>query len=84
MEYVPTKFPIDHKNTFYADPYTVWGFKTGYRAPKGWSAFVDLKNLTNEIYAATTGVVANANGNDSAQFLPGDGRAVFAGVEVSF
>ena len=39
------------------------------------------RNLANTKYAATTGVIANADGLDSAQFWPGDGRAVYAGVE---
>ena len=30
--------------------------------------------------AATTGVIAYARGLDAAQFLPGDGRAVYAGI----
>lgn len=53
----------------------------GYRAESGWAGFVEGKNLTDEIYAATTGVVADARGRDSAQFLPGDSRSVFAGLE---
>lgn len=81
VEWVPGKYPVDHANTLFADPYTLLGFKIGYRAKSGWAGFVEGKNLTDEIYAATTGVVADARGRDSAQFLPGDGRSVFAGLE---
>ncbi len=48
------------------------------------SWFIEAKNLTDEPYAATTGVVANAGANPestSRAFLPGDGRGVFAGIE---
>jgi hypothetical protein len=31
--------------------------------------------------AATTGVIADARGRDSAQLLPGDGRSFFAGID---
>ncbi len=84
IEWVPVRFPIDHKNTFFADPYSSWGFKAGYRPRKGLSIFVDARNLGDKIYAGTTGVIANANGADSAQFLPADGRSVYGGIEWNF
>ena len=43
--------------------------------------FVDGRNLSDRRYAATTGVVRDAQGADVAQFLPGDGRAVYAGLD---
>lgn len=81
VEWVPEKQPVDHANTLFADPYTILGCKLGYRTASGWAAFVEGKNLTDEVYAATTGVIADARGRDSAQFLPGDGASVFAGIE---
>ncbi len=81
VEWAPEKYPVDHANTLFADPYTLLGFKLGYRAAAGWAGFVEGKNLTDEVYAATTGVIADARGRDSAQFLPGDGASVFAGLE---
>ena len=56
-------------------------FKSGYRIKKGISFFIEAKNLTNKIYAATTGILSNAGGADSAQFLPGEGRSLVSGVE---
>lgn len=81
FEWVPVKAFIDHRNTFAADPYALCGFKFGQRQADGLSWFVEVRNLTDEQYAATTGVIENANGTDQRQFLPGDGRSVFAGVE---
>jgi iron complex outermembrane receptor protein len=75
------RYAVDMNNTLFAGRYALLGFKGGYRTRKGISFFVEGRNLTNEIYAATTGVIANANGADSAQFLPGDGRAVYSGIE---
>ena len=43
--------------------------------------FLEGRNLSNKTYIATTGVIADANGQDSAQFLPGDGRSFYAGIE---
>jgi iron complex outermembrane receptor protein len=81
FEWVPVKTWVDHRNTLSADPYALLGFKLGRRVEGGLSWFVEGKNLTDERYAATTGVIENANGTDQRQFLPGDGRGVFAGVE---
>jgi iron complex outermembrane receptor protein len=68
-------------NTLYADSYAIVGFKLGQRRGRGWSWFVEGRNLTDENYAATTGVIADARGMDSAQFLPGQGFSVYAGLE---
>lgn len=84
FEWVPVKSFIDHRNTFAADPYALLGFKFGRRVTDGFSWFVEAKNLTNEIYTATHGVIDDAGGVDQRQFLPGDGRSVYAGVEWRF
>jgi iron complex outermembrane receptor protein len=81
LEWVPVKAFIDHRNTFAADPYALLGFKFGQRRDEGLSWFVEARNLTDESFASTTGVIENAGGVDQAQFLPGDGRSVFGGIE---
>ena len=84
FEWVPVESFIDHSNTLSADPYALVGFKVGRRVSEGVSWFIEAKNLTDERFAATHGVIQNANGTDTAQFLPGDGRSVFAGFEWKF
>jgi iron complex outermembrane receptor protein len=42
---------------------------------------VEVRNLADERYAATTGVTRDQAGLDGAQFLPGDGRSFYAGLE---
>ena len=84
VEWVPVKSYVDHANTLSADPYALLGFKLGRRLENGLSWFIEAKNLTDERYAATTGVVAHAGAapdQKSRNFLPGDGRGVFAGIE---
>ncbi|MDB6079332.1 MAG: ligand-gated channel [Akkermansiaceae bacterium] len=81
FEWVPEKSFIDHRNTYSADPYALVGFKFGQRREEGLSWFIEARNLTDERYAATTGVIENAGGRDSAQFLPGDGRSVYTGLQ---
>ncbi len=85
FEWVPVKTYVDHRNTFSADPYALLGFKFGRRTAEGLSWFVEARNLTAERYAATTGVVETFDPILApAQFLPGDGRSVYAGVEYRF
>ncbi len=80
VEWVPSGYSVDSAATEFADSYALLGFKIGYRSERGWSAFVEAKNLTDEIYAATTGVV-NTYVPGSAIYLPGDGRGIYAGLE---
>ncbi len=75
------KYAVDMNQTLFTYPYALFGLKGGYRMKNGLSFFIEGRNLTNEIYAATTGIITNAGGADSAQFLPGDGRAIYTGVE---
>jgi iron complex outermembrane receptor protein len=80
-----SKYPIDMANTFYADPYTIWGLKAGYKTKHGFSVFIEGKNLSNQIYAASTSIVNNAAGLDTnAAFNPGNGRAWYGGVEWKY
>jgi iron complex outermembrane recepter protein len=77
-------YPIDFANSFFADGYTIWGVKLSQMVNKQWSWFLEGRNLGNKAYASTTGIVRNAAGKDQAQFMPGDGRAVYAGAEFKF
>lgn len=81
FEWSPRRYPVDMANTLYADDYAIVGVKIGAQAGKGFSWFVEGRNLTNETYAATTGVLADANGADAAAFYPGEGRGIYAGLE---
>jgi len=81
VEWVPKRYNVDFAETLFADSYALLGFKIGWRNGRGFSIFFEAKNLTDEQYAATTNVIANARGLDSQQFFPGDGRGYFGGIE---
>jgi len=83
-EWVPQGAFIDHRNTLKSDPYNLIGFKVGRRVEDGISWFIEARNLNDEVFAATTGVIDNAGGSDVAQFLPGDGLGVFAGIDFKW
>lgn len=79
-EWSPRRYAIDMANSWFADPYALVGAKVGRNAEHGFSWFLEGRNLADRRYASTTGVIADARGIDQAQFLPGDGRAVYAGI----
>lgn len=77
---------VDHANTKAAPGYAVYGLKVHQTLERGLAWFVEGRNLTDKIYAATTGVVRDltAPGASQAQFSPGDGLSVFAGISQEF
>jgi iron complex outermembrane receptor protein len=79
-EWSPKKYAIDMANSWFADPYALVGLKVSHDMEHGLSWYVEGRNLADKVYATTTGVIADARGVDSAQFLPGDGRSVYAGL----
>ncbi|HYP16464.1 MAG TPA: TonB-dependent receptor, partial [Opitutus sp.] len=80
-EWVPQRAPVDHANTLFADPYALCSFRLGRRTARGLSFFAEIRNASDRSYAATTGVIADARGQDQRQFLPGDGRSFYTGAE---
>jgi iron complex outermembrane recepter protein len=76
-----THYPVDQANTLFADPYALLGFKIGFRSKKGFSVFLEAKNLTDERFASAVDPIADARTAPDAQiFHPGDGRAFYGGI----
>ncbi|MES2832077.1 MAG: TonB-dependent receptor [Pseudomonadota bacterium] len=75
---------VDLANTLRAPGYSVYGIKIGQRIDTQLSWFVDARNLTDKNYAVTTGAISDARGLDSRQFFPGDGRSLYAGVQLKY
>ena len=74
-------YAVDFARSWFARRYAIWGLRASGALGGGLSWFVDGRNLSDRRYAATTGVVRDAGGTDVPQFLPGDGRAVYAGLD---
>ena len=80
-----SKVAVDYANSYYADPYALFGATLGYNAPKNdWQTWVDVRNLTDKRYAATVTPGYNDNGADVARSTPGEGFGAFVGVSYSF
>jgi len=81
VECVPQDYYVDHANTFRAPGYTLVGLRVGGRVASQWSWFVDARNLADRQWISSTNVVADARGQDHANFMSGDGRSVYVGLE---
>ncbi|QBF26179.1 TonB-dependent receptor [Pseudomonas tructae] len=80
-----SKVQVDYANSYPADAYAIVGATLGYNAPKqDWQAWLELRNLTNQRYAATVTPGYDDKGADIARSTPGEGLAVYTGVSYSF
>jgi iron complex outermembrane receptor protein len=76
-----SRYPVDEANALFANRYMLLGFRVGFRPSNGFSIFIDCRNLTNQTYAASVDVIANARTeSDPEIFHPGDGRSFYGGV----
>jgi len=83
LRWVPEKTPVDNLNTLYNAAYAVADLRGEVRLRAGVTAFGEVTNLFDRLYAASTLIVDQAR-PDQAAFLPGDGRAVAGGIRVRF
>lgn len=81
FEWVPQGYYVDHANSFRAPGFATFGIKFGGAVGERWQWFADLRNLGDRKWIASTNVVADAHGLDGRNFLPGDGRSVYVGME---
>lgn len=85
MEWVPKAYPVDFANTLYSHPYAIFGLSLSYNIPGTQSAFyIDGHNLFDRTYITSTGTLPDAMSADQSQFFPGEGRAVYAGIRLSW
>jgi iron complex outermembrane receptor protein len=65
------------------DPYALLGFRVGYDAKEGWSAYLEGRNLTDKRYISTVAIAGTAT-PASQLFNPGAGRSLYAGLRYRF
>ncbi|WP_162915160.1 TonB-dependent receptor family protein [Desertibaculum subflavum] len=84
VEWVPRGYFVDNANTrdLKTRPYALLGLKVGFDYPEaGLSFFVDARNLLDKTYVSNTAARPVALATDSL-YNPGDGHAVYVGIEV--
>jgi iron complex outermembrane receptor protein len=83
IEYA-SRAPMDNTNSLYNDPFTIFGFKAGQNINQTWSWFLDVRNIADKKYAATTAISSNYSGTGGPAYYPGDGRSAYMGIEAKF
>jgi iron complex outermembrane recepter protein len=81
VEWAPEAYYVDSANTYKTDAYAIWGAKLGFDDGGPISAYLEGRNLSDETYIASASTSADLGGKDAAVFEPGNGRAVYAGVQ---
>lgn len=82
LEWVPQSYFADNANTLETSDYALLGLRAGYDHPGDqWSLYVNVRNLADKQYIASSNVVALGN-PASALFEPGSGRALHAGINL--
>jgi iron complex outermembrane receptor protein len=79
VEWMPQSFFADNANSLTVDPYALLNFKLGYDPGKGWSGYVEGRNLLDKRYISTTITAGQANPTMEL-FNPGTGRAIYGGL----
>lgn len=62
------------------DSYVLWGSKLGFDNGGKIAAYIEGRNLTNETYISSANVASFANAA-STLYYPGNGRAVYGGIQ---
>lgn len=83
VRWMMEKTPIDNLNTVYNDPYAVVDLLSEYQVNDAFLLFGEVTNVFDETYASSTLITDQAR-PDQAAYLPGDGRAAYAGARFRF
>jgi len=83
VRWMPGETPVDNLGTLYNDAFATVDLRVERVFGRALSVFAEVTNLLDGTYAASTLIVDQAR-PDQAAFLPGDGRAVGAGLRLRF
>lgn len=82
IEWAPQGYYVDNANTkaFRTKAYALFGARAGWTFVNGLTIFLDARNVFDKIYVSNTNARPVATAVDQF-FNPGEGRAVFVGLE---
>jgi iron complex outermembrane receptor protein len=83
VEWSASDIWVDYENTTKAPAYAILNVNTGWRLNDRVSVFLDGRNLTDEAYVSNVQAAIRAAAATAA-YWPGDGRAAYGGITVSF
>jgi iron complex outermembrane receptor protein len=81
VEWVPEAYFVDNANTLKTEGYAIWGAKLGFDGGGPITAYIEGRNLADKAYIASASIADDLGGADANLFEPGNGRAVYAGVQ---
>ena len=83
LHWVPGRTPVDNMNTVFNDSHALVDLGAEYAVTESAVIHMQISNLTDERYAASTLVVDQASAGQAA-FIPGEGRAIYLGARLRF
>lgn len=83
VRWMPEETPVDNLGTLYNDAFATVDLRIERAFGSALAVFAEVTNLLDETYASSTLIVDQARA-DQAAFLPGDGRALGAGIRLKF
>lgn len=83
VEWLPNDYFVDNANSLTIDSYALLNFKVGLDAGRGWSSYLEGRNLTDERYISSVAIAGEA-APAAEIFNPGVGRAVYAGLRYKW
>jgi iron complex outermembrane receptor protein len=81
LRWIPDGPFVDFANTSSAPGYHLFGATAGYQLSPEWRVFLSGENLADEAHISNTGTNANQELENADLFTPGQGRALFLGVD---
>ena len=86
VQWTPDDVPVDNANTLLSDAFAIVNVRTNWAVTPKFDVYGEVRNLFDADYIGATltlgrSVIATAT---QAAFLPGDGRAFYAGTKVRF
>jgi iron complex outermembrane receptor protein len=84
IEWVPEAFYVDTANTLSTEAYAIWGAKLGFDDGGPVTAYIEGRNLADEAHIASASIATKADYLTSALFEPGNGRAIYGGVQYKW
>ncbi|MBK1836697.1 TonB-dependent receptor [Azospirillum sp. YIM B02556] len=83
VDWFPGRTPVDNMNSVYTDGYATVDLGATYAITEHVSVYGEARNIFDKTYASSTLIVDQASPTQ-AVYLPGDGRAFYAGLKVNF
>ncbi|MBP2229498.1 iron complex outermembrane receptor protein [Azospirillum agricola] len=83
VDWYPGKTPVDNMNSVYTDGYATVDLRATYDVTDHVSVYGEARNIFDKTYASSTLIVDQASPTQ-AVYLPGDGRAIYAGLKARF